>query len=105
MSNRDSAPRRLEPGVYALGNLLLDTPEVAAIRERFTQTASAVEPLFGLLKEARITAPVYGTRCSSVLLAGADGRMQFAERPLDAAGAEGTTVRYEYRVAADAAKA
>src|SRR6266850_840247 len=33
-SNRDGAPRRLEPGYYALGNLLLDSPEVASIRER-----------------------------------------------------------------------
>jgi len=28
MSNRDGAPRRLEPGYYALGNLLLDSPDV-----------------------------------------------------------------------------
>jgi uncharacterized protein with NRDE domain len=102
MSNRDSSPRRLAAGCHALGNLLLDTPEVMDIREKFSRTPVAAEPLFALLKEARIVAPVYGTRCSSVLLAGADGRIQFAERPFDAAGAEGTTVRYEFGIAAPA---
>ena len=28
MSNRGGAPRRLEPGIYGLGNTLLDAPEV-----------------------------------------------------------------------------
>src|SRR2546429_8461825 len=36
-SNRDGAPRRLQPGVYGLGNTLLDDPEVDAPKARFTR--------------------------------------------------------------------
>ena len=35
MSNRDGPPRRLEPGIYGLGNTLLDAPEVDRPKERF----------------------------------------------------------------------
>lgn len=96
MSNRDGQPRRLAPGFYALGNLLLDTPEVAEVKARFEGAAIAIEPLFSLLETARILSPVYGTRCSTVLLAGADGRVQFAERVFDADGNAGATMRYEF---------
>lgn len=96
LSNRDGAARTLEPGFYALGNLLLDTPEVADVKARFEGTALAIESLFGLLATAKIVAPAYGTRCSTVLLAGADGRMQFAERTFDPSGADGSTLRYEF---------
>jgi len=96
LSNRADGARRLEPGYYALGNDLLDTPEVQDIKARFKDAPVAVEPLFSLLAGAKIVAPVYGTRCSTVLLAQADGRVQFAERPFDAAGVDGTTVRYEF---------
>ncbi len=95
LSNRGNGARKLEPGHYALGNLLLDTPEVLDVRARFAEAPIAIEPLFSLLAGAKIVAPAYGTRCSTVLLAGTDGRMQFAERPFDAAGAEGSTQRYE----------
>jgi len=95
LSNRGNGPRRLDPGFYALGNLLLDTPEVMDVKARFQVSPVAVEPLFTLLASAKIVAPVYGTRCSTVLLAGADARMQFAERPFDAGGNAGTTLRYE----------
>jgi uncharacterized protein with NRDE domain len=100
LSNRDGAPRRLAPGFYALGNFLLDSPDVLAVKARFEASPVAIEPLFGLLATAKIVAPAYGTRCSSLVLAGADGRMQFAERPFDAEGSEGTTVRYEFGAAA-----
>jgi uncharacterized protein with NRDE domain len=97
LSNRDGGSRRLEPGFHALGNLLLDTPEVMGVKARFEAAPAAVEPLFGILAAEKIVAPVYGTRCSSVLLGQADGQMQFAERVFDAAGADGSTVRYEFR--------
>ncbi|MEW6689133.1 MAG: NRDE family protein [Pseudomonadota bacterium] len=100
LSNRDSAPRRLEPGIYGLGNLLLDDPEVAESKARFLQALDlgvAIEPLFGVLAPARIVAPEYGTRCSTILLRGIDGRVQFAERGFDADGGEGPTGRYEFR--------
>ena len=97
LSNRDGGSRRLEPGCYALGNLLLDTPEVQEVKSRFEATAVAIEPLFSLLSTAKIVNDTYGTRCSTVLLAGADGRTQFAERPFDSAGADGSTLRNEFR--------
>lgn len=97
-SNRGGEPRRLEPGIYGLGNFLLDTPEVSenkAQLARSIETAPSVEPLFGVLAAARIVAPEYGTRCSTVLIRGSDGRLQFAEREYDAGGIEGDTVRFE----------
>src|SRR5437868_8710142 len=54
MSNRDGSPRRLEPGYYALGNLLLDSPEVQPFKTRMADTSPAVESLFGILTSARI---------------------------------------------------
>jgi uncharacterized protein with NRDE domain len=97
LSNRGGDPRSLQPGFYALGNFLLDSPDVMEIKSRFQNTTVAIEPLFNLLAAAKIVAPAYGTRCASVLLADKDDRMQFAERPFDAAGKEGTTARYEFR--------
>jgi uncharacterized protein with NRDE domain len=100
LSNRDGGSKRLDPGYYALGNLLLDTPEVMEVKARFQAAPVAIEPLFSLLATAKIVAPAYGTRCSSVVLAGNSGRMQFAERAFDAAGADGSTLRYEFSRAA-----
>lgn len=96
LSNRDGGSRRLEPGTYALGNLLLDTPEVMEVKARFQAAPAAIEPLFSLLATAKIVAPAYGTRCSSIVLAGKSGRMQFAERAFDASGAPGSTLRFEF---------
>jgi uncharacterized protein with NRDE domain len=96
LSNRDGDPRPLAPGFYALGNFLLDSPDVLEVKARFEACPVAIESLFGLLATAKIVAPAYGTRCASVLLADGDGRMQFAERPFDAGGIEGSTARYEF---------
>ena len=96
LSNRDGGSKRLEPGYYALGNLLLDSPEVMDVKARFQAAPVAIEPLFSLLATAKIVAPAYGTRCSTVVLAGSAGRMQFAERAFDASGADGSTLRYEF---------
>jgi len=99
LSNRAEGARRLEPGHYALGNDLLDTPEVQDVKARFREVRVTVEPLFSLLATAKIVAPAYGTRCSTVLLAQAGGGIQFAERPFDSAGRDGATVRYEFLAA------
>ena len=99
LSNRDSAPRRLEPGCYGLGNTLLDDPEVDAAKARFTQALDpgpAVETLFGVLAPSSIVNPQYGTRCSTVLLKGKDGRIRYAERSFSADGAAQDTVHYEF---------
>ena len=100
LSNRDGGLRRLQPGFYGLGNFFLDTPEVAEPKlqfERSLAVSPSVEPLFTVLSAARILAPEYGTRCSTVLLDGADGVVRFAERAFDAEGKEGETVRFEFR--------
>ena len=98
-SNRDGNARQLQPGIYGLGNLLLDTPEVTEPKQRFAdcvQPGPAIEPLFTVLARSKIVAAEYGTRCSTIVLKGADGRMQFAERPFDPSGADGVTTRYEF---------
>jgi uncharacterized protein with NRDE domain len=94
MSNRGGEPRRLAPGVYGLGNTLLDSPEVEPRKQRFSRAISsgaAVEPLFSVLKEARIVDPVYGTRCSTVFF----GR-RYAERSFSPDGADQDTLHYEF---------
>ncbi len=99
MSNRAGAPRQLEPGVYGLANLLLDSPDVEAGKARFgdaIQPAPAVEPLFGLLAAARIVNPEYGTRCSTVLLQSKGPRTRYAERSFSPDGGEQETVQYEF---------
>ena len=97
VSNRTEAPRRLDPGHYALGNDLLDTPEVATIREAYARSDEAIEYLFGVMSQARVRAPVYGTRCSTILRIGMTGGIDYAERPFDEQGVEGPTVRYSLR--------
>ncbi len=100
LSNRNGGARKLAPGSYALGNLLLDTPEVMEVKSRFQATALAIESQFALLASAKIVAPGYGTRCSTVLLWHGDGRMHFAERLFDPSGADGSTLRYEFSATA-----
>ena len=97
MSNRGGEPRRLEPGIYGLGNILLDDPEVEPIKKAFAaelSPAPAVESLFGVVKAGRILHPQYGTRCSTVLLHGE--RTRYAERTFDADGHDGQTVHFEF---------
>ena len=99
MSNRDGAPRRLAPGVYGLGNLLLDSPDVEAHKARFNVAlapAPSVEPLFEVLAGARIVDPRYGTRCSTVMLRSKDGRVRYAERSFGQDGADRETLQYEF---------
>jgi len=97
-SNRDGTPRRLDPGIYGLGNDLLDTPEVEEPKARFRRAidpAPSLEPLFGVLAQSKIVAPEYGTRCATVVSLDEERRISFAERPFDPAGAAGETVRFE----------
>jgi uncharacterized protein with NRDE domain len=99
MSNRDGEPRRLEPGIYGLGNLLLDSPEVEEAKKALAAALAsgpAVESLFGIVAAARIVNPDYGTRCSTVLLRAAGGRVRYAERSFSSAGAELDTVQLAF---------
>jgi uncharacterized protein with NRDE domain len=96
MSNRDGPPRRLEPGIYGLGNTLLEAPEVSEPKERFTAALGpAVEPLFGVLAKSKIVNERYGTRCSTVLLISSDKKIRYAERSFSPDGADQETVHYE----------
>ncbi len=124
-SNRGNGARRLEPGVYGVANELLDTPwpKVTAGKaslERVVQTGPSLACLLALLDDTqvyaddqlpdtgvglerermlapvRIVSPVYGTRCSSAVLVGADGWTQFAERSYEPDGTEGSSVYYAF---------
>ena len=99
-SNRDGTPRRLEPGVYGLGNLLLDSPEVKPAKEEFAATigaAPAAEALFTGLARAKIIGAEYGTRCSTVLLKGEGRSVRYAERSFSADGAGQETLQYQFQ--------
>jgi len=98
-SNRDGAPKKLEPGIYGLGNLLLESPEVEPAKERFRAAidpAPAMEPLFSVLAASKILNPQYGTRCSTVLLRESGGRTRYAERVFAADGTDGETRLFEF---------
>ena len=109
-SNRQAPARSLEPGIYGLSNHLLDTPwpKVVRSKEEFNRLLSkhtfAKEEAFAILADTSkaadedlpetgvpleweralsatfITMPTYGTRCSTLLMAGADGQTTFVER-------------------------
>ena len=99
LSNRDGAPRPLEPGIYGLGNLLLDSPEVEPAKARFREAISpapAVESLFGTLAAARIVDPVYGTRCSTGLIL-KETSVRYAERAFAPDGEAGETLHFEFK--------
>lgn len=101
MSNRGGEPRRLDAGIYALGNTLLDAPEVDEPKARFAGVASAapaMEPLFGVLAASRIVNSAYGTRCATVLLRGPES-LRYAERGMSAEGEERETVQFELKLA------
>lgn len=109
-SNRGGPPQRLAPGIYGLSNDLLDTPwpkvqaSKAALAGLCADGAASTGVLMDLLQDRRthpantdpalgldaalaralsaifIETPRYGTRCSTVLRMGADGRAEFVER-------------------------
>jgi uncharacterized protein with NRDE domain len=104
-SNRAS-PARLATGVHALSNapLGVDWPKTTSARASVAQSLHVADPLerlFAVLAERStadsaeeryrsahfVTGPVYGTRCSTVILIDAHGRVTFGERSFDAGGA------------------
>lgn len=110
-SNR-AAAEALGPGVHALSNapLGVDWPKTTTAKEGAMRLLAAHDPLEGLfdLLAMRSTAesaedryrqahfvvgPVYGTRCSTVILIDERGTLTFAERSFDAAGAVTGEVR------------
>ena len=122
----DTPARELEPGLYGLSNHLLDSPwpKLLKARSRLATELDGEEPdvaaLFDLLADREpadagelpdeglppelqralsspfVLHPRYGTRCSTVLLAGHDGRTLMAERRFDRAGVQTGATRAEY---------
>ena len=125
-SNRhDAPPRVLEPGVYGLSNAFLDSPwpKVAAGKTALATALDALPdeaPLFELLRDddvhpddalprtgvsldwerllssAFVRAPGYGTRSSTVLTAGAAGRVTFTEQTWLEEGRPGGRVNFSF---------
>jgi uncharacterized protein with NRDE domain len=128
LSNRAGDPQRLGPGVYGLSNAALDTPWPKLERTRHglavwaQRNDDSLAPLFDLLADRRIApdaqlpstgvplewerrlsapfivSPNYGTRCTTVLAIGRDGRAWFLERSFDATGAATGEVATEFAV-------
>ena len=95
MSNRDGSPRKLEPGYHALGNLLLDSLDVQAVKAKVAGLPPATEALFTVLSGAKIINELYGTRCSTVLL-DSGKEMRYAERTFRPDGSEGETLHFHF---------
>lgn len=125
-SNREGRIRVLTPGVYGLSNHLLDSPwpkvtagksslaallagggellpSLFALLSDRAQASDDLLPQTGvspdwerLLSSAFIASPEYGTRSSTVLLVGRDGRVVFAERTFGPGGTPGGEARHEF---------
>jgi len=123
-SNRGDRATRVAPGVHGLSNHLLDTPwpKVEKAKARFAALLDGAfdsERAFGLLNdterapggelpstgvslelEERLSAirilavGGYGTRCSTALCFGQDGRIEFHERSYGEQGGVSATVSY-----------
>jgi uncharacterized protein with NRDE domain len=126
--NRGGEARAVDPGIHGLSNALLDTPWHKVDRGRDGLAAALLrdqvdpEALFRVLWDAEpapdehlpdtgvglerervlsspfIRSPEYGTRASTVLLVGRDGRVRFVERTVTP-GVDGwTESAHEFRV-------
>ncbi len=97
LSNRGGGARELPPGIYGLGNTLLDAPEVAEAKEAFQSALASpsIESLLATLAPWRIVNDVYGTRCSTVLRMDAS-QLTYAERPYAADGSALETRQYRF---------
>lgn len=126
LSNRGGHIARVEPGVHGLSNHLLDTPWPKIVKSKAWLAARLDAPLdlegaFRLLDdrerapngalpdtgvslelEERLSAiriPAvagYGTRCSTVLAFGKDGKVEFHERSFREDGGTSGTVSYRF---------
>jgi len=135
VSNRGGAPMRVEPGVHGLSNHLLDTPWPKVEKAKAKLTEQLKKPFdadaaFGLLAdtgrapgadlpstgvslelEERLSAirilavGGYGTRCSTALCFGKDGRIEFHERSYREDGGVGGTVSYRLTLSQEGGRA
>jgi uncharacterized protein with NRDE domain len=120
--------RTLSAGIHGLSNHLLDTPwpKLEVTRARFERLIAAAEPPFAelfemlgdrtpaqdhllpdtgvgpewerLLSSPFIVSERYGTRCSTVLRVGRDGRVEIRERRFDPAGRMSGSSEFEFHV-------
>ena len=122
-SNREGIVREVEPGVHGLSNHLLDTawPNVEKGKqalgallgrtfdaEAYLQLLGDTEPAHHLpdtgvgvewerrLSSIRIAGGDYGTRCSTVVRIGTDGKTEFWERSYDREGGVVDTVQFSF---------
>jgi uncharacterized protein with NRDE domain len=133
LSNRGDGVSRVAPGMHALSNHLLDTPwpkvqkgkaklerlmrdpldtsaYLAALNDTETATDAPL-PETGLSPEIEerlsamriLPAGGYGTRCSTVLCIGHDGRVEFHERSYREDGGTAGTVSYRFSLTTRAA--
>lgn len=130
LSNREPEWKVLRPGNYGLSNHLLDTewPKVkrgkAGLGAVLGRPAVSPGSLFELLADRTLAGDIdlpstgvateweralsamhivagdYGTRCATVLLISAEGRVHFAERSFDAKGEIKGAMSEEFRLAA-----
>ena len=75
------------PAATALGNLLLDTPDVEEHKQRFRRRPVAIEPLFGAAGAREDRGDGATARAAPRCCWRGDGRCSFAERAFDAATA------------------
>jgi uncharacterized protein with NRDE domain len=101
-SNRGGPAMRVEPGVHALSNNLLDTPWPKITKSKAWLAAHLDAPLevtdaFRLLDDGeRAPNGGYGTRCSTVLAFANDGKVEFHERSFREDGSVSGTVSYRF---------
>lgn len=128
LSNRSDGPRRLARGIHGISNAVLDSPwpkviaAKAALDRWCADGARAIDPLFDALAsraiapdhalpatgvkleiERRLSAAFilddgYGTRSSTVVLIGRDGRCSFEERSFDAKGNATGSARFAFSI-------
>ncbi len=130
-SNVTAETQCLPAGIYGLSNHLLDSPwpKLVAGRSALALALSALpdqQPLFELLRDdtihsddqlprtgvslewerllssAFVRAPGYGTRSSTVLVAGSDGHAVFEEQTWGEGAVPGERVRFRFRQSAAA---
>ncbi len=132
LSNRGGGMRELPPGIYGLSNATLDDPWTKVTRtksrlgtlleegnvnesslmrllaDRDKASADEVDTnglsfeMAHALTAPFIVHPVYGTRCSTVLLFDAAGKVSFVERRFDADGRQTGESRYAFASGQDA---
>jgi uncharacterized protein with NRDE domain len=128
VSNRADGARRLEPGIFGLSNQLLDVPWPKVVRAKsrlaellehdvapsdlldllgdrtlLRDTAPRVGPEAALERAASaifVSAPSYGTRCSTAITITRGGHVEFAERSFDSLGEPTGEQRFEFRIEA-----